>query len=169
MKNTMRIAFPRAKSWQASVAVALFGFVACAAMAGCGSDGSNYDAGPDEAASDYTVEFYVESASRFGALQLEITHLGNSGSFLVRGDRADCMALVDAIVASNYLGDRVAKVGLISLQGIVTPGAIVRCGFRTREDLDPGDFLVEVVDASDIDSRPLDPAPSVVVSSVVER
>lgn len=169
MKNSPRIVLRRAKSWPAFIAIALCGFVACAATTGCGSDGSDYEAGPDEAASTYTVEFYVESVSRFGALQLEITHLGNSGGFIGRGDRVDCVVLVEAIVAANFVGERVAKVGLISLRGVPTPSPILRCGFRTDEELVPADFLVEVTDASDTDSKPLDPAPTVVVSSISKR
>jgi len=147
---------------------ALLGVV-LAVVAGCGSDDWEVNTDPDGEVRDYSVEFFVETASRFGALQLEITHHGDSGGFIGRGDKVDCVPLVEAIMAANYFGERVAKVGLISLEGIRTPAAILRCGFRTDEDLAADDFLVEVTDASDPESRPLDPVPSVVVSSVTAR
>jgi hypothetical protein len=138
-------------------------------VAGCGNgDGSGYDDGPSDVPA-YTVEFAVQTAATIGALQLEITHLGRSGGFIGRGDKVDCVSLVEAIVASNYLGERTTKVGLISLQGIRTPSAIMRCGFRTEEELTPASFLVDVTDASDTESKPLDPFPTVVVSSIMRR
>ena len=117
----------------------------------------------------YSIYFYVQSAGTFGALQLDITHLGNSGGFIGRGDKVECEPLVDAIVASNYVGGRDVKIGLISLQGINTPAHVMRCGFRTREDLSPSDFDVEVTDASDTESRPIEPMPVVVVKSIVRE
>ncbi len=118
---------------------------------------------------DFSVDFYIQSAGRFGALQLDVTHLGDSGGFLGRGDEVECAPLVDAIVASNYLGEREVKIGLISLHGIPTPAAIMRCGFRTAEDLVPSDFLIEVTDASDTDSMQIDPPPVVIDSTISER
>lgn len=144
----------------------MLGLVAAVAIAGCGNDGSS-NAGAD--VRDYSVEFSIQSASRLGALQLEITHLGSSGSFIGRGDKLDCVALVDAILAASYVGENVAKIGLISLHGVVTPSAIMRCGFRTREELGAADFSVEVTDASDTESLPVDPVPTAVVSTVTER
>ena len=73
------------------------------------------------------------------------------------------------MVAANYDNKRVARVGMIQLQGIRTPSPVVRCGFRTREALSPASFLVQVSDASDIKSEPIKPQPTVVVSSGVRR
>jgi hypothetical protein len=137
----------------------------CGVAAGCGDD----DGHP---ATAYTLEFAINALptpGRLGALQLEITHLGNSGGFIGRGDTVDCVALVDALVASNYPGERIAKIGLISLQGIPAPAAILRCGFETREALEPSSFLVQVTDASLTDGSAIDPPPTVVLSSVTRR
>jgi hypothetical protein len=130
-----------------------------------------YDDSPadDEAAPAYSLDFYVDTPGTFGALQLDVNHLGNGGGFIGRGDKVDCVPLVEAIVASNYLGERETKIGLISLQGIHTPAAIMRCGFRTRESLSPGSFLVEVTDASDVESKPIEPRPTVYIRSIVPR
>jgi hypothetical protein len=154
------------------LAVRTVAFVCAAvALASCGDDVdvcTNPGGGPCPER-EYTVYFHVQTPGRFGALQLDITHLGDSGGFVGREDKVDCESLVDAIVASNYLGERVVKIGLISLQGIVTPAAIMRCEFRTSEDLVPPDFQIEVTDASDTESNQIDPPPVVVVSTIVEH
>ncbi len=150
------------------------GLLAAILTCDCG-DGSRGDPGYDDSPGDdptapaYTVEIAVTSAARIGALQFEINHLGDSGGFIGRGDQIDCTPKVDAFVAGNYVGERTAKVALISVEGIRTPAAIVDCGFRTREDLDADDFLIEVTDASDTDSAEIDPAPTVAVSAVIPR
>jgi hypothetical protein len=135
-------------------------------LQGCGDDDSPPD---DPRVLDYTIEIAVTTAARFGALQLEITHLGNSGGFIGRGDQIDCVPLVEAIAAANYPGERVAKVGMISLAGISTPAAILRCGFRTRENLNPTAFHIEINDASDTNSKAVEPLPTVVISNVFRR
>ncbi|HXC50911.1 MAG TPA: hypothetical protein VN634_08510 [Candidatus Limnocylindrales bacterium] len=123
----------------------------------------DYDDSCDPSWRAYTLEISVNqsSAPRIGALQLEVTHLGDSGCFIGRGDQIDCVALVDALVAANYPGERTAKIGMISLDGIPTPAAVIRCGFRTSESLSPASFLVEVMDASTTGGDPIDPPPSV--------
>jgi hypothetical protein len=45
----------------------------------------------------------------------------------------------------------------------------MRCGFRTREPLSPNSFAIDVTDASDTDSKPLDPSPTVVISTITPR
>lgn len=123
----------------------------------------------------YTLEISVVNATvPLGALQIDINHLGGSGGFIGRGDQIDCAPRVEALVAANYAGERLAKVGLISLQGIRTPTPLVNCGFRTREPLSPASFQITVTDASDTmqnttAEEPLDPAPIVAVTSVIRR
>lgn len=131
------------------------------ALPGCG-DGSDY-------VPTYDVEISGLGAFRLGALQLEIEYLGDRGGFLGRGDNIECVPLVQALVAANHVTEHVAKVGMISLEGIVLPAPLMRCGFRTREELTPDSFSVLVTDASDTDSLELDPYPAVVVSTVALR
>src|SRR5207244_2630471 len=113
----------------------------------------------------------VSSVSQFGALQFDITHLGRNGAFIGKGDRIDCVPLVDALAAANYVGERVAKVGLISIPGVRTPASVVTCGFRTTESIGPNSFQIDVSDASAAgeNSDPLDPPPTVVIASVTRR
>jgi hypothetical protein len=131
----------------------------------------NYDdsIGGDSSAPEYDVVVSVSSATQLGALQLEILHLGSAGSWVGKGAGVDCASMVDAILAANFVGGRGVKVGLISLQGIPTPGAVVLCGFRTRERLSPASFQIRLVDAADTDSDPVNPLPDVVISSIVQR
>lgn len=134
------------------------GACAVAALAaGCGDgDGSS--------GREYRVEFRVTSSGRFGALQLEVEHLGSSGAFVGRGDKVDCVPLADAIVASNAMGERTLKLGMISLNGVPTPADVARCGFVTSEELTDESFDVEVLDASTTGGDPIDPPPAVAVS-----
>ena len=125
--------------------------------------------GGDSTAPEYDVVVSVSSATTLGALQLEVVHLGNAGSWVHRGAGVDCVSMVDAILAANFVGGRGVKVGLISLQGIPTPGPVVLCGFRTRETLSPASFQIRLVDAADTDSNPVDPLPDLVISSIVQR
>jgi hypothetical protein len=118
---------------------------------------------------EYTIDVFAETAGTYGALQFDIRHLGDSGGFVGHGDKVDCVSLVaDVIVASNYLGERETKIGIISLQGVSTPAALLRCGFRTREGLTPADFEIEVTDSSDTNSMQVEP-PVVKVQSIVPR
>jgi hypothetical protein len=139
------------------------------ALASCGDDVDFCsNPGGEGCPREFSVDFHAQTAGTFGALQFDITHLGDSGGFVGRADKVDCVPLVDAIVASNYLGEREVKIGMISLDGIKTPADLMRCGFRTTEDLEPSDFEIEVTDASDLNSMQVD-APVVVVHSIVER
>jgi hypothetical protein len=146
--------------------------VACvflaSSLASCG-EGNDHDASPDESAPEFVVDFRVSTPGRFGALQLDIQHLGSSGEWVGRADKVDCVPLVEAIVASNYIGEDLLKVGMISLHGITTPAPIMRCIFRTRDDIGPSDFEIEVTDASGTDSTPIEPPPTVVVGFIGPR
>jgi hypothetical protein len=137
---------------------------------GCGDGGTAYDDtdGDNLDVPTYDLVVGVTSAHNLGALQLKITHLGNSGGFVGRNDQNDCVSLVDGMMAQNWPGGRTALVGFINIRGFRTPAAVVRCGFRTREALSLDSFLVEVVDASDagLDPNPMDPEPTVAVLSV---
>jgi hypothetical protein len=140
------------------------------ALASCGDDVDFCsNPGGQGCPREFSIDFYAETEGNFGALQLDITHVGSSGGFVGQGDKVDCVPLEgDVIVASNYLGERVVKIGIISLQGIDTPAALMRCGFRTAEDLEASDFEIEVTDAADTNSMQVD-APVVVVQSIIER
>lgn len=85
------------------------------------------------------------------------------------GAGVDCEALVNAIFAANFAGRRGLKSGLFSLEGLATPGPIVRCGFESRTTPQPGDVTVRVVDAADTPSDPVAPLPIVSVSDILVR
>ncbi len=125
--------------------------------------------GGNSSAPEYDVVVSVPNSVELGALQIEVLHLGSAGSWVGKGAGVDCASMVDAILAANFVGGRGVKVGLISLQGIPTPGPVVLCGFRTRERLSPASFQIRLVDAADTDSDPVNPLPDVVISSIVQR
>lgn len=152
------------------------GAAASGAGAAVPGPGTSKDPGYDDSPSDqpktaqYDVTVNVMGTSpALGALQFEVSHTGSSGGWVGREGDVECEALVDALRASNYVGGRTVRVGLVSIQGMPTPGPMIRCGFRTPEYVSTSSFAVQVVDASDTDSAPISPLPSMRVSSVVRR
>lgn len=134
---------------------------AAVALPACGEDTQGLG-------QDYDIIFSVTSDSDdMGALQIEVR--AENGQFLGRNDAVECRSLVDAIVAANYVEDSVIRVGLISLQGIDGPRAVLECGLRSRETPDEEDFDVEVTDASDTNSLPISPEPDVAVTAITRR
>jgi len=117
----------------------------------------------------YNLEISVGSSGMISALQFDIVHLGKSGGFIGRGENITYTALVSAIVAGNYRGERDASIGMINLQGFPTPGPIMTCAFRTRESLSANSFQITVTDASGPDGEPIDPQPSVSITSISRR
>ncbi len=140
-------------------------FAATAAMivaligSGCGEGGNG-------ATWDVTVT--VVSSEDLGALQLEISG-PETGSWAGKGAGVDCGALGSAILAANFAAENRIKVGLISLEGLATPGPILRCGFESGNTPEAEDFTIRIVDAADTDSDPVSPLPIVTVSDIQVR
>lgn len=137
--------------------------------------GADRDPGYDDRDADnpsvpaYNLEISVGSSNLISALQFDMIHLGKSGGFIGRGDAINCTAQVNAIVAGNYRGERDASIGMINLQGIVTPAVIMNCGFRTKESLSAKSFQINVTDASGPDGEAIDPSPSVTITGISRR
>lgn len=132
----------------------------------------NYDDSPgdDDSAPEYDIVVSVKTAvGPLGALQLDISHTGSAGGFVGKGAGVDCEPLVDGLPAANYIAGRTVRVGLVSIQGIRTPGPVVACAFRTPEILTPSSFYIRVADAADIDTNSVNPPPVVIVSDVRRR
>ncbi|HYB97933.1 MAG TPA: hypothetical protein VEC57_02255 [Candidatus Limnocylindrales bacterium] len=147
-----------------ALALLLFSAGGC----GDGSGGSFDDSdGDDQGAPAYEVTAsVVDAVGLVGALQFEIRYLGESGGWAGRGASVICEALTAGLAATNYPGARSVKVGLVSLDGIPTPSAVVRCVFRSRDVLDEDSFEVEVADASDVETMPLEEFPAMEVTLV---
>ncbi|MBI5505165.1 MAG: hypothetical protein HY899_10220 [Deltaproteobacteria bacterium] len=142
---------------------ALLAFVvACAATAGCGSDD------PGDLQYDVTIAVLGTTVA-LGALQFDVSYDGASGGWVGHQGDVECEALVDALMAANYVGEGTVKIGLVSIEGIPAPGPVVRCGFRGPLEISTSSFVVQVVDASDTSSAPVEPMPAMRVSSVVTR
>ncbi len=114
----------------------------------------------------YEIEFVVTSTGEFGALQAEVSTVDCNGEWEGRADQVDCEALVEAVVAANHSGQGQFKVGMISLAGIETPAAVLRCRYRSFDAPDAADFRVEVLDAADTASQALQPAPDLRIGTV---
>lgn len=127
--------------------------------AGCGEDGTR---------TAWDITFSVDAARDLGALQIEVT-APDGGGWLGRGAGTDCEALISAIMAANFVGEGGLKAGLISLEGIETPGPFLRCGFESQDMPLAGDFSIRVVDAADTESDPMLPLPVVTVSDIEPR
>jgi len=138
-------------------------FVLCAGSSGCG-DGS--DAGVDNATLSYEITIRVtDDVGTLGALQFEVVYTGDSGGWAGFGDTVACEALTEGLAAANHFRGKL-KIGLVSLQGIPTPGDVVKCIFRTHDTLDADDFEVEVTDASTLETDPLPAPPRMAVTGV---
>jgi hypothetical protein len=133
--------------------------IAALLLAGCGGDGAR---------TAWDITFSVDSPGEFGALQVEISG-PDGGRWLGRGESSDCEALVNAIMAANFVGKGSLKAGLISLHGIATPAPFLRCGFESEDIPQAGDFSIRVVDAADTESDPVLPLPVVTVSGIEPR
>jgi len=143
--------------------VLLIALVVGLASAGCGSDNGSQT-------SDYDVTVSVVSdAGDLGALQFNVSYEGESGGWSGTAGNIDCEALIDALMAVNDSGASSLKIGVVSLEGVPTPGDVVRCVFRGPDELSTSSFVVRVLDASDTDSVRVMPVPTMQVTSVVAR
>lgn len=111
----------------------------------------------------------VDATVALGALQFDVSYDGALGSWIGHGGDVECEVLGDGIMAANYAGASTVKIGLVSIAGIPTPGPVVRCGFRSPDEISTSSFVARVVDASDTSSAPVDPMPTMRVSSVAPR
>jgi len=128
--------------------------------ANCGDGGNN------NFETSYTVDIAVTTSARLGALQIEVDYFGTDGAFSGSGDQIDCVSLVRATVAANAVSERVARIGMISLAGINTPAAILRCAFHSTGEVSRSSFDITVLDAARPNGTEVDPLPTVVVTGV---
>lgn len=91
------------------------------------------------------------------ALQFDVIHRGQSGSFVGRSQSVDCRVLVDvALSTGNNQRQGRLSYALVDLAGFDTPADIVSCTFKTRETVGPDSFDIKVVDATDDRGSALD-------------
>lgn len=134
-----------------------------ATSAGCGSSCVILTNGTKN---EYAVEIVVTSEGELGALQADVSTDDCNGEWETRGDHVDCEALVEAIVAANVVEPGTLKAGLISLAGIETPAAVLRCRYSSFEEPKPSDFRLRVTDAADTSSMPLGTDPVLAIGTV---
>jgi hypothetical protein len=96
-------------------------------------------------------------AVAIGALQLEILHDGAGGGWLGNGVDVDCQWLVGAdITGCNEQSNRVLVCAAVKTSGFSPGPDILECGFASADPIvEPSDFTIAVVDASEPDMSPI--------------
>lgn len=183
----------RSKSSRRSM---IFLAIFAAAVVGCGGGGGGSGSGPGAvpttsttsttAASgsttttvagtpaSYTVTFRLVSAVTIGSLQVEIDYGGTGGDVVGSGGTVSCTSPLSASGALVAFGDddstSTLNIAALKLTGFTGPTSLASCGIQvTGGTPDAGDFRITVVEANAVDTTPLDPPPTVSVSSVVLR
>jgi hypothetical protein len=116
-----------------------------ALVVACGQDD---EAPPDQAS--FEVLFALEvSVQPLGALQFDVRYLGRSGDWAGAGAGASCAWLLDAdLHACNDKGGGEMTCAVVDPEGFRGPIDLMRCGFRSNDEVEVEDFRVRVTDAS---------------------
>lgn len=131
------------------IGAALTVAVGVAACSGGGDSAGTGASGGDSVALTVTAGV-TESVGTLGALQFDLVHTGESGAW--EGQLADvaCTWLVSGgVTACNGRdGGKEVSCALAAVGGFSTPSPIISCTFNGPSGTSPGDFRVNVVDAS---------------------
>jgi hypothetical protein len=122
-------------------------------------------AGPTFAA-PCNVDFRLATAVTLGALQFRVDYGSTTGDFVGAARDVDCLNLTSAnpVVFEDEDEQRRLSAKFVALAGIEGPAELARCAFFGTVNPDIDDFVVSVVDASDLYLDPV--AAAVVVSRV---
>lgn len=120
----------------------------------------------------YDVTVSVVSSTDLGSLHFKIYSFFNDGDFIGHGDDLDCTVLVDADLESDKFGGDppfgpILELWLSNEDGFAVPSAVVRCGFRTAEEIRDDSFAVEFLDATNFTGSPTEA--TITISSVERR
>jgi len=137
--------------------------------AGGSWDGSDWDCAFAHCSEDVRVVFSLTGMVGVAALQFEVDYGRANGRFEGDGNDVACAHPADApsaIVDWNHLSsEKLLRVGMLSLANVEGPARLAACRFRGIPAAPlPDDFIVTVVDASDIDLDPVVPRPQVAVT-----
>jgi hypothetical protein len=118
----------------------------------------------------FNIEFTVDDANTYGALQWVADYSGAGGDFVGMADMVACTSPLSAGGAFVTFNDEDATMNLnfaaVALAGFAGPTVVANCEFASAAEPAPGDFVITVVDASDPSLNPIDPLPGVSVSGV---
>jgi len=125
----------------------------------------------------YRVDFILDDAITFGALQWEARFADDVGQFLPLGDGTPVQCEIDGSInglfATSQLPlplcddcERQLNVGIVAIGGATGPHRVISCWFEADESPAPSDFAVTVVDASDLSFNVFQPAPVISVQII---
>ncbi len=116
------------------------------------------------------LTFRLIDAVTFASVGFDVDYSGVQGEFEGSGAGVTCEGLVGGAIVVFNDDDAVARrllVRLALIGGAAGPRDLARCRFGDFEAVPAaGEFALTVVDATDPDAEPLNPVPSVIVSSV---
>lgn len=112
---------------------------------------------------------YVDITSNSGqltALKFNVFHAGNTGGWQGSKSRVSCSWSVGGeVTLCSDSGAGRLRCAFVSDVGFETPSPVLSCVFRSEQPVVPGNFNVEVIDAFDINEKPV--AVDMLVSAVV--
>jgi cysteine-rich repeat protein len=109
------------------------------------------------------VRFRVNSAVLFGSISLSVEHSAAPGSIPLVGGQPDCAALIPNLMtgASETGPDRLL-ISAVKPTGVQGPATFVECKFVPTGNVDPEDFVIDVLEASTPQNTVINPAPPVI-------
>jgi len=126
------------------------------------------------AAVSYTVVFALDDAVTLGTLQIEVDYAAAGGRFVGSGQNVSCTSPLTAAGALVAFGDDDSGARLsfaaLALGGFDGPTSLASCEFSTAGPEPVRDeFAITVVEANGLDLSPVDPVPTVRVTSIRAR
>jgi hypothetical protein len=107
----------------------------------------------------------ISDSGILGALQFDVTYLGDSGGFVGAGGSVACTLEVDVALSSfNDRGHGRLSAALVDLQGFSTPTPVATCLFKTPDDVAAEDFEVTATDASGPDLQSTGELPEMAIT-----
>jgi len=121
-----------------------------------------------ESSTECALEFSLTDPVTLGSLQWEIDYASAPGEFVGSGETVQCVNKVTTAFGMKQDKDAERKVitALISLAGFAGPRVLSECQFLADVVPEVGDFVITVIDAANPDLQPVNPPPSIVLSSI---
>jgi cysteine-rich repeat protein len=109
------------------------------------------------------IRFRVNSAVLFGSVSLAVDYSAAPGSIPLVGGQPDCTSLVPNLVTGvSETGPDRLSISAIKPTGVQGPATFVECKFVPTANVDPEDFVIEVLEALTPQNTEIEPAPPVV-------
>jgi hypothetical protein len=129
--------------------------------------GSGCGAGTDEDPTIYDIVVSVLSGTDLNSMHFTIYSYFNDGDFIGHGDDLECTVLVDATMTSKKYGDGSLEIWLQNEDSFAVPADVIRCAYRTPEELRDTSFAFELHDATNFTGAETNPTAT--ISSITAR